>query len=102
MVKGEWSVAAKNWEIRGPVQVQWRNECCFSEPESELGKTGEEFCLPVIALVVLNEDKGEVLSLGASGCSPHWKYPNSDCCGAVDRGGESGWAVNADALGTKG
>jgi hypothetical protein len=73
--------------------VQWRNECCFSEPESELGKTKEESRLPVISLVVLNEDKGEVLSLGASGCSPHGKYPNSYCCGAVDRGEESGWAV---------
>jgi hypothetical protein len=37
--------------------VQWRNECCFSEPESELGKIEEESRLPVIALVVLNRDK---------------------------------------------
>jgi hypothetical protein len=51
--------------------VQWGNECCISEPVADLGETEEESPLPVITRVGLNEDKGEVFSLGARGCSPH-------------------------------
>jgi hypothetical protein len=54
--------------------VQWRNECCFTELVPELGEFEAESPLPVIALVGLNEDKGEVLSLGTRGYFPHWKY----------------------------
>jgi hypothetical protein len=51
--------------------VQWRNKCCISEPVADLGETEEESPLLVITRVGLNENKGEVLSLGARGCSPH-------------------------------
>jgi hypothetical protein len=37
--------------------VQWRNECCISEPVADLGETEEESPLPVITRVGLNEEE---------------------------------------------
>lgn len=83
--------------------MQWGNECCISEPVADLGETEEESPLPVITRVGLNEDKGEVFSLGARGYSPHKKYPSLDRCGAVKKGENlvglssssiSGWSKN--------
>lgn len=54
--------------------MQWRNECCISEPVADLGKTEEESPLPVITRVGLNEDKGEVLSLGANSKHSIYSY----------------------------